>query len=88
MVKELFGDVVNVNLVDFGQNMTVNSGCIRSITPKLLKLPFQAVRCWLTGKQPENNQNIQVKLLPFNQLLLILWIQVWSPQDPSGRVKP
>ncbi|XP_024141314.1 tudor domain-containing protein 1 isoform X1 [Oryzias melastigma] len=56
MVKELFGDVVNVNLVDFGQNMTVNSGCIRSITPKLLKLPFQAVRCWLTGVEPSGSE--------------------------------
>lgn len=48
MVNELSEDV-SVNFVDYGYSMKVEKDHIRSITPRLLNLPFQAIRCWLTG---------------------------------------
>uniref|UniRef100_A0A3P9MK51 Tudor domain-containing protein 1 n=1 Tax=Oryzias latipes TaxID=8090 RepID=A0A3P9MK51_ORYLA len=69
MVKELLGDVVKVNFVDFGHNMIVGKGCLRSITPKLLKLPFQAVRCWLAGVKPPGSEWSSEALLWFQNLV-------------------
>lgn len=51
-------DDVGVYLVDYGHNMTAKSSHLRSITPKLLTLPFQAVCCWLAGKNNNNQQTI------------------------------
>uniref|UniRef100_A0A3P8TKQ9 Tudor domain-containing protein 1 n=1 Tax=Amphiprion percula TaxID=161767 RepID=A0A3P8TKQ9_AMPPE len=53
MVKGLCEDKVAVNFVDYGYSMTVEKGNLRSITPQLLTLPFQAVHCWLTGVEPQ-----------------------------------
>lgn len=49
MVTGLSDDKVAVNFVDYGYSLTVEKGHLRSITAQLLTLPFQAVRCWLTG---------------------------------------
>lgn len=52
MVKGLSEDGVTVKLVDHGYTMTLKTSSARSITPKFLKLPFQAARCWLAGVAP------------------------------------
>ncbi len=49
MVNRLSEDKVSVNFVDYGYSMKVEKNHIRSITPQLLTLPFQAIRCWLSG---------------------------------------
>lgn len=49
MVKGLSEDKVAVNFVDIGYDATVERNQLRSISPKLLTLPFQTFRCWLTG---------------------------------------
>ncbi|KAM7381616.1 hypothetical protein PAMA_012453 [Pampus argenteus] len=52
MVKGQSEDGVAVNFVDYGYSINVKKSHLRSITPQLLTLPFQAVRCWLTGVEP------------------------------------
>lgn len=49
MVKEQSEHNVVVYFVDYGYSMKMDEGHLRSITPQLLALPFQAIRCWLTG---------------------------------------
>lgn len=49
MVNELSEDKVSVKLVDYGYNMKLEKNHLRSITPQLLTLPFQAIRCSLAG---------------------------------------
>lgn len=50
MVNELSEDKVSVKLVDYGYSMKLEKDHLRSITPKLLTLPFQAIRCNLAGR--------------------------------------
>ncbi|KAM7370781.1 hypothetical protein PAMP_010302 [Pampus punctatissimus] len=52
MVMGQSEDGVVVNFADYGYSMKVNKSHLRSITPQLLTLPFQAIRCWLTGVEP------------------------------------
>lgn len=49
MVTGLSEHHVSVNFVDRGHSMTVEKKHLRSITPQLLALPFQAIRCSLAG---------------------------------------
>lgn len=49
MVNGLTEDSVSVNFVDYGYSMKVEKNHLRTITPRLLTLPFQAIRCWLAG---------------------------------------
>ncbi|XP_028331268.1 tudor domain-containing protein 1 isoform X2 [Gouania willdenowi] len=56
MVQSLLEDKVSVSLVDYGHSVTIESSCLRSITPKLLKLPFQAIRCWLAGVEHQGSE--------------------------------
>lgn len=49
MVNELSEDKVSVNFVDYGYSMNLEKNHLRSITPQLLTLPFQAIRCSLAG---------------------------------------
>ncbi|XP_054623238.1 tudor domain-containing protein 1 isoform X2 [Dunckerocampus dactyliophorus] len=42
-------DTVTVNFVDYGYSMELEKRHLRSVTPRLLQLPFQAVRCFLSG---------------------------------------
>lgn len=48
MVMGLSEDV-SVYFVDYGYSMKVEKNHLRSITARLLTLPFQAICCWLTG---------------------------------------
>uniref|UniRef100_A0A3Q1I304 Tudor domain containing 1 n=1 Tax=Acanthochromis polyacanthus TaxID=80966 RepID=A0A3Q1I304_9TELE len=65
MVKELCEDKVAVNFVDYGYSMKVEKSNLRSITPQLLTLPFQAVHCWLTGVEPQGSEWSSEALLWF-----------------------
>lgn len=49
MVNEMSEDETSVNFVDYGSCMKVKNKNLRPITPRLLTLPFQAVRCSLAG---------------------------------------
>ncbi|XP_076007844.1 tudor domain-containing protein 1 [Genypterus blacodes] len=49
MVKGLHEHEVAVDFVDYGYNIQVEKSGLRPITPQLLTLPFQAVRCCLAG---------------------------------------
>nr|XP_057918672.1 tudor domain-containing protein 1 isoform X2 [Doryrhamphus excisus] len=42
-------DTVAVNFVDYGYSMELDKRHLRSVTPRLLQLPFLAVRCFLSG---------------------------------------
>ncbi|XP_061564122.1 tudor domain-containing protein 1 [Cololabis saira] len=70
IVKELFQDKVVVCFVDIGNNLTVEKSNLRSITPKLLTLPFQTVRCWLTGVEPLGSEWSSEALLWFHSLVV------------------
>uniref|UniRef100_A0A3B5BFI9 Tudor domain containing 1 n=1 Tax=Stegastes partitus TaxID=144197 RepID=A0A3B5BFI9_9TELE len=65
MVKEVYEDKVAVNFVDYGYSMKVEKGNLRCITPRLLTLPFQAVRCWLAGVEPLGSEWSSEALLWF-----------------------
>lgn len=49
MVTGLSEHQVSVKFVDRGHGMTLEKNHLRSITPQLLTLPFQAIRCSLAG---------------------------------------
>ncbi|XP_028423126.1 tudor domain-containing protein 1 isoform X3 [Perca flavescens] len=68
LVNEL-SEVVCVNFVDYGYSMKVEKDHIRSITPRLLTLPFQAIRCWLTGVEPLGSEWSSEALLWFQSLV-------------------
>ncbi|KAK2820415.1 hypothetical protein Q5P01_023374 [Channa striata] len=69
MVNELSDNVVSVSFVDYGYTMKAEKSQLRSITPKLLTLPFQAVRCWLTGVEPLGSEWSREALLCFHSLV-------------------
>ncbi|KAI3365245.1 hypothetical protein L3Q82_010339, partial [Scortum barcoo] len=69
MVNGMSDDKVSVNFVDYGYSMTVEKRHIRSITPRLLTLPFQAIRCWLTGVEPLGSEWSSEALLWFQTLV-------------------
>ncbi|KAF2981222.1 hypothetical protein EK904_014573, partial [Melospiza melodia maxima] len=47
---------VRVSFVDYGNTEDVPRDNIRQISPSFLKLPFQAIKCWLSGIKPGNSQ--------------------------------
>lgn len=50
IVQSLEGDGnANVYFVDYGNTRKVQAAHLRAIKPSLLKLPFQAICCWLAG---------------------------------------
>ncbi|XP_061666282.1 tudor domain-containing protein 1 isoform X2 [Syngnathoides biaculeatus] len=56
MVKSQSEDMVAVNFVDCGYNLEVERRNLRSIKSQLLRLPFQAVRCFLSGVEPVGSE--------------------------------
>lgn len=38
-----------VHFVDYGNTFEIQTAHLRAIKPGLLKLPFQAICCWLAG---------------------------------------
>uniref|UniRef100_A0A7N8WS55 Tudor domain containing 1 n=1 Tax=Mastacembelus armatus TaxID=205130 RepID=A0A7N8WS55_9TELE len=69
MVKGLSDTQVSVNFVDYGYTMNVEKSHLRSITSRLLALPFQAVCCWLTGVEPLGSEWSSEALLWFQTLV-------------------
>uniref|UniRef100_A0A4W6CCJ3 Tudor domain containing 1 n=1 Tax=Lates calcarifer TaxID=8187 RepID=A0A4W6CCJ3_LATCA len=69
MVKERSENQVSVNFVDYGYSMKVEKHHIRSIKPQLLTLPFQAIRCWLSGVEPLGSEWSSEALLWFQTLV-------------------
>ncbi|XP_035001876.2 tudor domain-containing protein 1 isoform X2 [Hippoglossus stenolepis] len=69
MVKELCENQVSVNIADYGYSMKVERHQLRSITQRLLALPFQAVRCWLSGVEPPGSEWSSEALLWFQTLV-------------------
>ncbi|XP_071319718.1 tudor domain-containing protein 1 [Trachinotus anak] len=69
LVKELCENLVSVNIVDYGFSMKVEKHQLRSITPQLLTLPFQAVCCWLSGAEPLGSEWSSEALLWFQTLV-------------------
>ncbi|CAK6974631.1 LOW QUALITY PROTEIN: tudor domain-containing protein 1 [Scomber scombrus] len=65
MVKEQSEHNVVVYFVDYGYSMKMDEGHLRSIKPQLLTLPFQAIRCWLTGVEPLGSEWSSEALLWF-----------------------
>ncbi|NXQ12103.1 TDRD1 protein, partial [Peucedramus taeniatus] len=47
---------VRVSFVDYGNTEDVPRDNIRQISSSFLKLPFQAIKCWLSGIKPENSK--------------------------------
>uniref|UniRef100_A0A673N8Y7 Tudor domain-containing protein 1 n=1 Tax=Sinocyclocheilus rhinocerous TaxID=307959 RepID=A0A673N8Y7_9TELE len=57
MVLEVCGEgKARVYFVDYGNSCEVEAARLKAITPNLLKLPFQAIRCWLAGVEPVQGQ--------------------------------
>ncbi|XP_067286444.1 tudor domain-containing protein 1 [Pseudorasbora parva] len=57
MVLEVCGeDKARVYFVDYGNSCEVEATHLKAITQSLLKLPFQAIRCWLAGVEPVEAQ--------------------------------
>lgn len=62
MVKAFSEDGVRVNFVDNGNTMKVKKSHLRPITPRLLTLPFQAIRCFLTGSVEKVKEQLFLKV--------------------------
>ncbi|XP_042711218.1 tudor domain-containing protein 1 isoform X4 [Chrysemys picta bellii] len=57
LVKEVSSDgAIKVQFVDYGNVETVTPDKLRQITSTLLKLPFQGIKCWLSGVKPVNKE--------------------------------
>ncbi|XP_052467605.1 tudor domain-containing protein 1 isoform X3 [Carassius gibelio] len=57
MILEVCGEgKARVYFVDYGNSCEVEAAHLKAITPSLLKLPFQAIRCWLEGVEPVEDQ--------------------------------
>ncbi|XP_051769791.1 tudor domain-containing protein 1 isoform X3 [Ctenopharyngodon idella] len=57
MVLEVCGESkARVYFVDYGNSCEVEAAHLKAITQSLLKLPFQAIRCWLAGVEPVEGQ--------------------------------
>ncbi|XP_060098652.1 tudor domain-containing protein 1 [Heteronotia binoei] len=55
LVEESTSDeAFKVQFVDYGNNEVVTLDKLRQISSTFLKLPFQAIRCWLSGVRPIN----------------------------------
>ncbi|XP_023652742.2 tudor domain-containing protein 1 isoform X2 [Paramormyrops kingsleyae] len=57
MVQSILPDgKVEVFFMDYGNTCVVDRAELRSIRPEHLKVPFQALRCWLAGVEPLGRQ--------------------------------
>ncbi|NXI63312.1 TDRD1 protein, partial [Anseranas semipalmata] len=57
LVKSVTSDrIVKVCFVDYGNVEEVPLDKIRQISPSFLQLPFQGIKCWLSGIQPANDK--------------------------------
>ncbi|XP_061857202.1 tudor domain-containing protein 1 [Colius striatus] len=57
LVRNVTSDgTVKVYFVDYGNVEEVPLDKIRQISPSFLKLPFQGIKCWLSGTRPGNSK--------------------------------
>ncbi|XP_050778065.1 tudor domain-containing protein 1-like isoform X2 [Gopherus flavomarginatus] len=57
LVIEVSSDgAIKVQFVDYGNVETVTPDKLRQISSTLLKLPFQGIKCWLSGVKPANKK--------------------------------
>ncbi|XP_075791548.1 tudor domain-containing protein 1 isoform X4 [Pelodiscus sinensis] len=57
LVKEISSDgAIQVQFVDYGNVEEVTPDKLRHISSAFLKLPFQGIKCWLSGVKPLNKQ--------------------------------
>ncbi|KAK9530366.1 hypothetical protein VZT92_011871 [Zoarces viviparus] len=68
MVNDLSEDA-SIYFVDYGYSMNVEKNVLRSITNRLLTLPFQTIRCWLAGVEPLGSDWSSDALLWFQNLV-------------------
>ncbi|XP_070608766.1 tudor domain-containing protein 1 isoform X2 [Erythrolamprus reginae] len=55
-VKDVISlEVIKVQFVDYGNYEEIPIDKIRQISSTFLKLPFQGIKCWLSGVRPKNN---------------------------------
>ncbi|KAE8284044.1 Tudor domain-containing protein 1 [Larimichthys crocea] len=89
MVTMLSEDKVSVKFVDYGHSTMVEKKHLRSITPQLLTLPFQAIRCRLAGVEPLGSEWSSEALLWFQTLVdgEQLSVRVLSSSDQGYDVK-
>uniref|UniRef100_A0A673IGC1 Tudor domain-containing protein 1 n=1 Tax=Sinocyclocheilus rhinocerous TaxID=307959 RepID=A0A673IGC1_9TELE len=79
MVLEVCGEgKARVYFVDYGNSCEVEAAHLKAITPSLLKLPFQAIRCWLAGVEAVEGQWNKEAIHKFQALC--------AGQPLSGRV--
>ncbi|XP_055032396.2 tudor domain-containing protein 1 [Misgurnus anguillicaudatus] len=79
MVLEACGDgKFKVYFVDYGNSCEVEAVHLKAISSGLLKLPFQAIRCWLAGIEPLDTQWSKEALNRFQDLC--------ASQPLSGKV--
>lgn len=57
-------DAFDIQFVDYGNRDVVTVDKLRKISSEFLELPFQAIRCWLSG----DSSLISVVRLSFNLL--------------------
>ncbi|XP_026523171.1 tudor domain-containing protein 1 isoform X2 [Notechis scutatus] len=56
-VKDVISlEVIKVQFVDYGNYEEITLDKIRQISSTFLKLPFQGIKCWLSGVRPINNK--------------------------------
>ncbi|ETE57743.1 hypothetical protein L345_16539, partial [Ophiophagus hannah] len=56
-VKDVISlEVIKVQFVDYGNYEEITLDKIRHISSTFLKLPFQGIKCWLSGVKPINNK--------------------------------
>ncbi|XP_068162272.1 tudor domain-containing protein 1 [Antennarius striatus] len=70
MVKELSEDKAVVKFLDVGHSMQLEKKLLRSITPGLLTLPFQAISCSLAGAEPLGSEWSSEAVLGFQTLVV------------------
>ncbi|XP_039208656.1 tudor domain-containing protein 1 isoform X1 [Crotalus tigris] len=55
-VKDVISlEVIKVQFVDYGNCEEITLDKIRHISSTFFKLPFQGIKCWLSGVRPKNN---------------------------------
>ncbi|XP_076616576.1 tudor domain-containing protein 1 [Chaetodon auriga] len=69
MVNGLSEDKVSVIFVDYGFSMELQKDQLQSITPRLLTLPFQSMRCRLAGVEPLGSEWSSEAILHFQNLV-------------------
>ncbi|KAL4719076.1 hypothetical protein ACJJTC_013978 [Scirpophaga incertulas] len=80
-IREVKGNKVVVDYVDYGNEQEVDMSDLRSITPDLIRLPAQAMKCALKGfenKPVETKTSNQLEMLALEKTLMAQIVGVLS----------